>query len=229
MGFGGGFQVSVESEPKGTMASEMKRRILMTVLGVSICGYSIGLFSHSKCGFDPFQVFSHGLWQFLGRGGMQVRYGTFYTVFNALLLLIIFLWNRKKIGLGTVINMFLVGYVSDFSEWTMKKLLPDPDWPLRILLLLFGIVIMCFASALYFTADLGVSTYDAVALTVHERTKFPFRWCRIISDLICVAVGWTLGASVGIGTVITAFFMGPLIDFFNRTVAVPMRYGRKKE
>lgn len=214
---------------KFQMTPEMVRRIVMTVIGVSVMGFSIGLFSHSGCGFDPFQVFCHGLWMFLSAHVVKISFGTFYAILNAILLVIIFFWNRKKIGLGTVINIFLIGYIADFSEWVMGKLFPGPNWPVRLVLLAAGIVIMCFASALYFTADLGVSTYDAVALTISERTPFPFRWARITSDLICVLIGWLLGAAVGIGTLITAFFMGPLIDFFNRTVAAPMRYGRKKQ
>lgn len=217
---------SATAAARHSMTPEMRRRIVMTVIGVCVMGFSIGLFSHSGCGFDPFQVFCHGVWMFLSEHLFKVTFGTFYTILNAILLVIIFFWNRKKIGLGTVINIFIVGYIADFSEWLMGVLFPDPNWPVRIVLLAGGIVIMCFASALYFTADLGVSTYDAISLTVSERTRFPFRWARITSDLISVLIGWLLGAAVGIGTLITAFFMGPLIDFFNRTVAIPMRYGK---
>ncbi|MEE8885316.1 MAG: hypothetical protein SOI56_01955 [Eubacteriales bacterium] len=216
--------MSGEKKRRQRMTAEMRRRIIMTVIGVSVMGFSIGLFSHSSCGFDPFQVFCHGLWNFVSAHIIDISFGTFYAILNGILLIIIFFWNRHKIGLGTVINIFLVGYIADFSEWVMEKCFPDPGWSVKIALLIIGIVIMCFASALYFTADLGVSTYDAVALTVSERTKFPFRWARILSDLICVLIGWLLGAAVGIGTLITAFFMGLLIDFFNRTVAEPMRY-----
>ena len=93
---------------------------------------------------------------------------------------------------------------------------------------------MCLASALYFTADLGVSTYDAVSLIWSEKqSRVPFRVCRIVCDLVCVLAGTLLcraggvkiSGVVGVGTVITAFFMGPLIDFFNRRVAQPFLNG----
>ena len=105
---------------------------------------------------------------------------------------------------------------------------------LRLLILLIAIVILCLASALYFTADLGVSTYDALALVWSQKqSRIPFAACRVICDCICVAAGTLLllisggGAgivlgSVGIGTIITAFFMGPLITFFNEYVAKPL-------
>ena len=88
---------------------------------------------------------------------------------------------------------------------------------------------MCFSSALYFTADMGVSTYDAGSFVISGKKKWKFQFCRISSDLFCTIVGFALGATVGIGTVVTAFFMGPLIAFFNRTAAEPLRYGPCKE
>ena len=93
-------------------------------------------------------------------------------------------------------------------------------------LLLLGLGIMCFGSAMYMNANLGVSTYDAIALIVSEKQrKLPFRLCRILSDLLCVlggcalfrGAGWSwraITAAVGPAAVVTAFFMGPLISFF---------------
>ena len=81
---------------------------------------------------------------------------------------------------------------------------------------------MCFASSLYITSNLGVSAYDAQALMLSDTGKIQFRFVRIGTDLVCVAAGFALGATVGVGTLVTAFFMGPLIDFFNRKIARPM-------
>ena len=205
--------------------SEKVKRILMTVFGVSICGISVGFFSYSDLGMDPFQVLAHGLW-----GLTNMGFGTFYVIINAVMLVVIFFVNKRKIGLGTLINLFLIGYISEFSEYVLSKLVPTPSFAGRLIILAVAVVVMCLASALYFTADLGVSTYDAVALTIDERTpeKIQFRFIRIGTDLICVIIGGLLGATVGIGTIITAFFMGPLIAFFNKTVAQPMLYGKNK-
>ena len=129
-----------------------------------------------------------------------------------------------------MINLFLVGYFAEFMEFLLNKMNPDPNLALRILSLILGVVIMCFASAMYFTADLGVSTYDAIALTLSERhTKWKFKYIRILTDLICVVIGGLLGGVIGIGTLVTAFFMGPLIAFFNKKVAEPLRYGSRKD
>jgi uncharacterized membrane protein YczE len=119
-------------------------------------------------------------------------------------------------------------------------LLPGLSGPGRIVLLAAAIILLCLSSSLYFTADLGVSTYDAVALIWSQRQKrIPFSICRISTDLICVVLGvllcrlagmsWAeVAGSVGIGTVITAFFMGPLITWFNRNVSDPLLKGTQE-
>jgi len=197
----------------------------MSAVGVIVMGLSVGLFSLSALGMDPFQILAHGIWR-----NTSLDFGLCYTIISVILLVLVLIFNRRKIGLGTLINIFLVGYAADFSEAFFGALLPERTIVIRLILLVVAVVIICAATALYFSADMGVSVYDAVALTVSERTPVPFHICRIVSDVICVIVGGILcflsdgdlttsGAllqTVGIGTIITAFFMGPLIAFFRK-------------
>ena len=201
------------------------RRILMSALGVIICGISVGMFKYASLGVDPFQSLMSGL-----DAVIPIRFGTLYVIVNLLLLTFALIFDRRKIGLATMINLFLLGYIAEFSQGVCRSLFPDSGIVGRFVLLLIAIVIMCLASAFYFTADLGVSTYDAVSLIWSEKQKrIPFQYCRIICDLICVCLGVALCrigdvnvfGEVNIGTIITAFFMGPLIAFFNRKVAKP--------
>lgn len=208
------------------------KRILMSAMGVAICGISVGLFKHASLGVDPFQSLMSGL-----DAVIPIHFGTLYVIANLLLLVFALVFDRHKIGLATMINLFLLGYIAEFSQTCLARLLPEPTLPLRLLTLAIAIVIMCLASAFYFTADLGVSTYDAVALIWSEKQKrIAFPICRVITDLFCVlcgtllclAAGFTflqITGEVGIGTIITAFFMGPLIQFFNNHVARPFLYG----
>ena len=106
---------------------------------------------------------------------------------NAVLLLFSLLLDRRKIGLATLINLFLLGYIAEYSQAFFARLLPGPGPVLRFLLLLAALVILCLASAFYFTADLGV---------------------------------------VGIGTLLTAFYMGPLIAWFRQHAAEPFLRGK---
>lgn len=204
--------------------SELKRRTAMTVAGVMISGFSVGMFNFSGFGMDPFQVFAHGIW-----GKTTLGYGFVYMLISLIMLAVNYVVDKSKIGLATFINLFLLGYVVEFSSWLWATVLPDPTLFVRALFLVMGIVIMCLGSALYFTADLGVSIYDAVALVLHEKKGWDFRLVRITTDLICTAIGFSLGATVGIGTLVTAFFMGPLIEFFNQSIARPLRYGKREK
>lgn len=203
--------------------NEKQQRVLMTVMGVLISGFSVGIFNFSMFGMDPFQVFAHGIWEHT-----TIGYGTFYTIVNLIMLIAIFFIDKSKIGLGTMINIFLLGYVVEFSSWLWVTLIPDPSFLLRSAALGIGILLISFGSALYFTGNLGVSTYDAVALLMAEKKIAKFQYCRMGTDLICTATGFVLGATVGVGTVITAFFMGPIIAFFNKKVAIPFRYGKNR-
>ena len=207
------------------------KRILMSAFGVIVCGISVGMFKHAALGVDPFQSLMSGL-----DAVIPIRFGTLYVIVNLALLLFALLLDRRKIGLATLINLFLLGYIAEFSQGRCRALFPALSPAGRLGLLAAAIVIMCLASAFYFTADLGVSTYDAVSLIWSEKqSRLPFRFCRIVCDLVCVAAGALLclaggvklSGVVGAGTVITAFFMGPLIEWFNRCAARPFLYGKK--
>ena len=205
----------------------------MSISGVVICGISVGIFKHCALGIDPFQSLMSGL-----NAVIPIRFGTLYVIANILLLLFALTLNRHKIGLATLINLFLLGYIAEFSQNICIILFGETSLLLRMILLIIAIIIMCLSSSLYFTADLGVSTYDAIALIWSEKQeRIPFPACRVICDLICVLAGIALSlaggsslriilGSVNIGTIITAFFMGPLIEYFNIHISRPLLNGR---
>ena len=210
------------------MVKNRNKRILMSVLGVVIAGISVGMFKRAALGVDPFQSLMSGL-----NAVIPIQFGTLYLIANAILLMFSLIMDRHKIGIATVINLFFTGYIAQYSQQLLEHLLPELGFFPRLILLLAAVVIMCLASAFYFTADMGVSTYDAVSLIWSERQdRIAFQYCRIICDftcvclgtLLCLAAGFTwlqVTEAVGIGTIITAFFMGPLIEFFNVHIARP--------
>lgn len=200
-----------------------KKRLFMALAGVLVAGISVGLFRRSVFGTDPFQVLVNGISNQITFAG----FGTVYMVINLAMLIAIFILDKHYIGIATFINIFLLGYVVQFSDDLVGKIIGDtPSMLIRIILLIAGVVILCFASSMYFTANLGVSTYDAVSLIMADKKLGKFKYLRIGTDLFCVIIGFLLGGIVGIGTIITAFFMGPLIDFFNRRVAEPFLKGK---
>ena len=213
-----------------------KRRILMSLCGVIICAISVGFFKHAALGVDPFQSLMAGLDALI-----PIEFGTLYVIVNAILLVFTLIFDRKNIGIATAINLFLLGYITQFTMELLAVWMPDPSMLARGLCLAGAIVVICFGSALYMTANLGVSAYDAVAIILAYKWKVgKFQYCRIGADLVCVISGCAIfliagGAwkdiptIAGIGTIITAFFMGPLIEFFNVKFARPWLNGKTVE
>lgn len=212
------------------------RRIFMSLFGVIICAISVGIFKIAALGVDPFQSLMSGLDKLI-----PISFETLYVIVNVLLLTFSLIADRHYIGIATFINLFLLGYITQWTYAFLQTIIVNPSIIIRLLCLLVGIVIICFGSALYMTADLGVSTYDAVALILVNKWHIgQFKYIRIVTDVICVLIGgglFLLGGGkfseiptiIGIGTIVTAFFMGPLIEFFNQKVAIPFLNKSKKK
>ena len=206
-----------------------RKRIVLCVVGVVLSGVAVSFFKSAIFGVDPFQALMSGLDALI-----PIRYGTLYVIVNAVLLLFSLAFDKKRIGLGTLINLFLLGYIVQFGVDLLAATIPGPSLAVRIAYLLIGVFIACVAASMYFTANMGVSTYDAIALIISETwQKGKFKYVRIMTDFTCVALGVALFllsgqeknglmAVVGIGTIISAFMMGPMIDWFNVHIFGPM-------
>ena len=202
--------------------NNLPKRIIMSIVGVLLCAISVGFFKFAALGVDPFQSLMAGLDALI-----PIRFGTLYIIVNAVLLVFALIFDRHYIGIATFINLFLLGYIAEYSLKLLVFLMPSPHIAIRIASLIIAVIMNCIAASLYITADLGVSTYDAVALIiVNTWKKGEFRYVRIITDIVCILIGIAtflisggkiiqVPTIVGIGTIITAFFMGPLIEFFN--------------
>ncbi len=205
------------------------RRVLMSLFGVIICAVSVGIFKIAALGVAPFQSLMAGLDKLI-----PIKFGTLYVIVNVVLLSFSLITDRKNIGIATFINLFLLGYITQFTYEYLQTVIVNPSYIVRLACLLIAIVIICFGSALYMTANLGVSTYDAVAIVFAYKWKLgKFQYIRICTDLVCVISGAVIfliaggkineiPTIIGIGTIITAFFMGPLIELFNVKIARPL-------
>jgi uncharacterized membrane protein YczE len=212
--------------------NKLLKRLIMTLIGVIVCSFSVGLFNISAFGVDPFQCFAQGSHLLFSK---NLGYGTYYLIISSVMLIGVFIWDKHFIGVATFINMFFTGYIVDFSYRFLVSLLPSVTLIQRFIFLLVALVIMCFGSALYYTADLGVSVYDAISLILAKKRLsirkqiIPFKWIRVANDFTCVILGTIFGKIPGIGTIITAFFMGPLITVFNKKIAEPFLYSNSKK
>ena len=154
-------------------------------------------------------------------------YSTWYVILTGIMLAGVAVLHRHYIGFATLINLFLTGMAADVMHGLLDLLLPDPTFGTRCLLMAFNVLLMSLGASLYYVANLGVSAYDAVALMASECYHIAsFRVCRVTTDACCVAVGFFLAADVGLGTVITAFFMGPVVQWFTEHLTLPLLNGR---
>ncbi len=146
---------------------------------------------------------------------------------TGIFLLVVFLADRHYIGIATVVNLICIGYIAEFTQLLLARLPVTQELWMRLLLLAAGIVMNSLAASVYFVADMGVSAYDAWALLLSVHTKLSFRGCRIVTDVICVLIGIFCKTTIGIGTLLTALMMGPIIQLFNERISKPLLYGRK--
>lgn len=193
------------------------KRIIMSIFGMSFLGVCVAMLRITEFGTDPFTCLVVGIANIFGS-----TYGVIYPILVGILIVIVFFLDKHYMGLGTVINILLVGTVGDISFNILNSLYSFDSLVSRILLFIAAIIILCFASALYISADLGVSSYDATSLIMADKKIAQYRICRIFTDVFCTVVGLIFGAVVGIGTVITALGMGPLTQWFMDNVTDKM-------
>lgn len=113
------------------------RKIFMSLFGVIICAISVGVFKIAALGVDPFQSLMSGLDQLI-----PISFGTLYVIVNLLLLTFSLVVDRKNIGIATFINLFLLGYITEFTYEFLQTVIVNPSMLIRILCLIIGIVII---------------------------------------------------------------------------------------
>lgn len=200
------------------------RRCVMMLVGILFISICVGSYRLSGFGVDAFTCMNLGI-----SGAVNMMFGTWQLIINIVILIVVFFTVRKCIGAGTIVNMICVGYGADFICWIVNDVLKiEMILPLRIAALLLGCVFAGLGVAFYMVAEMGIAPYDSVALIIEKITKkkISFQYARVLSDVTCVIIGVVfclisggdLWMIVGIGTIINAFFNGPLIQFFKTHV-----------
>lgn len=193
-------------------------RAAYATLGVLILGFGATILREGHVGMDPYTSANIAISGMLG-----LSLGVYQLGLNLVFLLLIFLFGRKYIGFGTVVNMVFTGFFIDMFTALFEKVgIQAETLPMKLLFLVVGTVIFTFAVSLYTGANLGAAPYDACAPTIVDHTGWPYRVVRIIQDVSFTLLGFFLGGPVGVGTFINAFLTGPLITFWNDNVAGPL-------
>lgn len=192
-------------------------RLVRLNLGLVLYGLTMAMLVESTLGLDPWDVFHEGVTAHVG-----LSFGQVVVVVGAVVLL---LWIplRQRPGVGTVLNVVVIGLAADVGIALIAQ--PDALW-LRLVLLTGGIVGNAFAGALYIGAGLGSGPRDGLWLALVRRTGRSVRWWRTVIEVTVLVVGFALGGTVGVGTLLYAVTIGPLVQRFSRWGATAVDPGR---
>ena len=192
-------------------------RILILMIGLSIAHLGVTLFLLSELGSDPFNVLIQGLFRTLSSLTERsfLTHGRVHIAVSLLIILILLLTDRSYIKIGTVLCMVCGGPIIDFFTLLLTPLFEKiGSLPLRILVLAVGCVILAYGMTIVIKSDAGTGPNDLVAIVISDKLHRKFSVVRIIVDVCFVTVGWLLGGTFGIGTIICAALVGPVAGFF---------------
>ena len=192
----------------------VKRTVIM-FMSILLMGFAVSIFSYSGMGVDPFTALNMSISAKLG-----ISFGLFQMCMNAVVLLVVAITSKHLINLGTIVNMVGVGYVCEFFTKIYEEILPtEVSFPAKLICMALGVLLLSLSASLYFNCNLGVSPYDALGFVMEDNVKIKYKWSRVITDLICTGIAFALQGPIGIGTVVTAFFMGPVIAFCDTRIS----------
>ena len=180
-------------------------RIAQLLGGLALFGVSIALIVRAGLGVMPWTVLEQGLKRTVG-----LSIGI-WSILIGVLLLIVSRWLGQRPGLGTLANVVLIGVVIDV---TLVVLPPLEGLPLRIAVLVLGILLNGVATGAYIGAGLGPGPRDGLTTSIAARTGWSLRLTRTSVEVAVVVLGVLLGGQLGVGTVIFALSIGPLMHFF---------------
>lgn len=195
-------------------AGRLGRRLPQLLGGLVLYGISMAMLVRANLGLDPWDVLHQGLSHYL-----PLSFGTVTIIVGAVVLL---LWIplRQKPGLGTVSNVIVIGLAADLGLWLIS---PPDDLVVRVLMMVSAVVLNGMAGAIYIGSQLGPGPRDGLMTGLAARTGRSLRLVRVSIEVTVLIIGVLLGGTVGIGTVLYAVAIGPLVQFFLRftTVRLP--------
>ena len=188
------------------------------LFGVAVIGLGASILQVGGVGVDPYTALNIGVSDRLGW-----TLGSYQLLSNIVLFIPVLIWGRRYIGWGSAINMVLTGFFIDLFSAILELFVPDePSLLVMTVFFVLGAVTFAFGASAYMTADLGTAPYDAIAPMIVDHTGWEYQKVRVPQDILVVASAVFFRGPVGFGTVITAFFNGPLIQFFTKRVNQPV-------
>ena len=201
--------LSIKNIPKVSWSSEkplnVKPKIstfLFLCFGLTLFGLGEGLLLVSFAGASPWSVLAQGI-----SLNVDLSIGTI-TLFLSIGVLIFWLPLNQKPGIGTILNALIIAVMIDISI----ALIPTPENYISQLLLAFiAVLTVGLGGGIYLVANLGAGPRDGLMVGLQQKTNLPIAAVRAFLEITVVSIGWYLGGTVGIGTLLFAFGIGPAV------------------
>ena len=185
------------------------RRWAKLLAGLAFVGIGVAFTKQANLGLGPWDVLGDGLAQLIG-----IQLGTASVIIGVLVLL---LWIpiREKPGIGTVTNILLIGV---FMNIALRLVRSASGIFLQSVWLTAGLLLIGLGSVLYLGSQLGAGPRDGLMLGLSRKTGWSVRLTRTALEIAVLVSGWLIGGVVGLGTVIIAVTIGPIIQFMSRMI-----------
>ena len=181
-------------------------RLFRLIWGLFLYALGIVFTIKANIGYAPWDVFHVGLAK-----SIHISIGN-ASIVVGLAVGIICILLGEKLGLGTVLNMILIGVFVDLI--LNISIIPTLDnFFLGVLMVLVGLIIISLASYFYIGSGFGAGPRDSLMVAFTKKTSLPIGLCRGTLEILAVIVGWKLGGMIGLGTVISAFAIGFIVQF----------------
>ena len=170
--------------------------------GLTLFGLGEGLLIVSASGASPWSVLAQGLFINIG-----FSIG-FITIAISFIVLLLWFPLKQKIGIGTILNALIIGLMIDVCT----KYVPTPEnYINQILLGAMAVVTVGLGGGIYLVANLGAGPRDGLMIGLQQKTNLPIALVRGVLEITVMSVGWYLGGTVGVGTLLFAFGIGPCV------------------
>ena len=177
--------------------------LFFLILGLFLFGLGESLIITASIGMSPWTVLAEGLSL---TSGLSIGVLTFII---SLVVLLLWIPLKQKAGIGTILNVIIIAAV---IEWSLPYL-PHPEtYLMQIFQAILGTLIVGFASGIYLIANLGPGPRDGLMTGCQRVTNLPIAWVRVFLEITVISIGWTLGGTIGVATVIFAFGVGPAVS-----------------
>ncbi len=191
-------------------------RIAILMLGLCIAHLGVTLFLLSDLGSDPFNVFVQGIYRTLDRltGWGFLTHGRVHVAISLVIVLILLFVDKSYIKIGTALCMLFGGLVIDAFNALLEGPTAGASLPVRACMLVAGCVILAYGMTIVIRSDAGTGPNDLVAVVISDKTGRKFSVTRVLVDACFLLIGWLLGGTAGVGTLVCMFLVGPVAGFF---------------